>query len=79
MNRTTALLNDLRARLANARREGVDFEDAWQQIVVEVIDEHIAQYEWESWLEVLNATKDAWRDSYEQRDTRLRAFASLDD
>jgi len=70
----------MRVALAAAKASGTDFDRAWQQ-AFDGLRRPTDRPMWVAWSEVLNETKPAWRDAYDDVDRRpyraLRALVSV--
>ncbi len=68
-------------QLAEARRRGVVFEDAWRDAVAEALDLAPDRWERKQWAVVFEETMPSWRAGFERQpavETEV-AFAMLED
>jgi hypothetical protein len=57
----------LLGQLADARRAGQTFEDAWEPAVAAALCSVADPREHSAWVKALAATREAWQRSYERR------------
>jgi hypothetical protein len=65
----------LRERLATARREGMDFDEAWRVALAAAVN--AAQWEGGEWQDILSSMVETWRAAWERRDASSAEQAAL--